>query len=73
MKIPVEYYEAQYRPVGSETWYRLGGRTLDGARKAIAMSRNSNRVAKQLFGEGEGDKVEYRIFHVIGVAEEIEA
>ena len=65
METPVEFYEAQYRPPGG-VWRRLGGKTLDGSRKAIEQARENARLVNRLIGEAE---TEYRIIHFRGTME----
>ena len=69
--VPVEFYEAQMRPAGETVWFRLGGRTLEGAREAVALARKSRGITRGLVG-GSDAAPEYRIRYFVGTATDLE-
>ena len=76
-----EFYEAQQLMVdehgtpvltadGNERWFRLGGRTLENARAAIAAAWQARGISERFVGKSGAAK--YRIRHFVGTVETVE-
>ena len=82
MKEKTEFYEAQQLVVGddgipaltadgNQKWFRLGGRTLEGARGAIALARHARGISERFIGNGDSVAM-FRIRHFVGTVETVE-
>ena len=71
MKEASEFYEAQQQsPEDPKVWFRLGGRTLEGAREAIELAKKWAGTTGRMVGDARCSK--YRIRHFVGTVETVE-
>lgn len=67
---PTEFFEAQVTSDGAAFWTRIGGRTLEQAHKAIALSMETRGTAEWFLGRGVG--IQYRIRRFRGTVDTVE-